>query len=545
MLAVTGLCAALSCKTARNKSNIYLYQYSNEGLAFYNMHSLSSTDSTEKLQPFFNRKELQTLSTQTSCKVKVIQPQTFSDTLFSFFYLSDVELKINDKVVNESTLLQQINHPILVATSLLGSIYYVQLDTALSFENKQLVMGVISNFQFNRDSNKTASNEWDIEEKNTIGSYIAHYKVLSSYQNKTDYEKKKVNYIESNYLSNKGQDLQVNSISKFTINKNGRINNATTSESLASTFNGDTISISGSKVIIESEKQYETNNDTIQDYLKTRYSSAYTTYFTLNIQLPKEVIRKMQNEKTVGTATFESLVAKARLSLSDAEINSLRLQLRALLSLRPDNILDIEKILESETKNSKSFNIFLFSLLWVNNPQSTNTIIRLIDKGIIDEETFITILPTLVTSSKPTKEEIIFFKTLSSNSTDTSIKYTSSKLALASIVRNYKNIDEAFYNQMEKFIIDTLVKNTDADLRLSILGNLGSVKSYSTLVNQINDTTFPMRQRVKSVYSLRFIDHDSIPIFLNKWTENKDSAIIKMAIETIKIRKQRKEAINK
>jgi hypothetical protein len=198
----------------------------------------------------------------------------------------------------------EIRKPFFVNWSSSGKILSIQADSAISYPSLNVIRDIVSRFQFIKVLGKKY--EWQIEEENTIGSYLAEYAVIDTTGSIVKYKKINAGYKHvSADRGNQEYDPEMNS--SFEFDDSSQLKKINSSEALVTTIKGDTISVYAARIFLNLGYVKNISGKFRMDLFRLKNTDLYKKESRIGSGLSQEEISRMAFTNTLGADNFESL----------------------------------------------------------------------------------------------------------------------------------------------------------------------------------------------------------------------------------------------
>ena len=499
------------------------------------------------------------VSLQGQLVITVIEQK--DDKIFVSYSLPNSAIKIissGQEAVEQGQLIQEdLKQEIFATLNSQGKVISVSFDPNVSSIAQNFARTILGITQFvTPSSNRNASN-WETQEDDPNGKYIARYQ-----SGWGKFEKTKLRYLESVDSKNKKPNA---SEVKTIIKPEGK---------LTANFNlkdGYLTSLKGteSQQIIISEKNV--------GQVKTDLDMTYVSQTILNpTQLTKlQNAKKKRNQTTqpialsatpseaeteariqrqeLGDATLESLLADLKQAEASSDENQnntpLYLKLKALVYLQPETSETLGKLLVTADAQSLTMQILSGALSAVGNSQAQTALANTIKTRSQDWDALYVLIPSLGSVNNPNNEAEDILNKLAFNSQDKRIASTA-QLALGTVAYNLTQTSPNRTNKIVKQFVQKLSREKSEEKiiqYLLVLGNTGSANAFDTIVSFTKADSAKIRSAATS--ALRLIDNKQVDNVITKiLTEDADDSVRLEAAtilgyreinpETFKIQKQ-------
>lgn len=460
------------------------------------------------------------------------------DKIFVSYSLPNSAVKITSsgqEAVEQGQLIQgDLKQEIFAELNSQGKVISVSFDPNVSDIAQNFARTLLGISQFVTPSSDRNASNWETQEDDPNGKYIASYKSRWG-----KFEKTKLRYLESVRSNNKKPNA---SEVKTTIKPEGK---------LTANFNfkdGYLTSLKGteSQKIIISEKNV--------GQVKTELDMTYVSQTVLN---PTQ-LTKLQNAKTernklaqsialsatpteaeteakiqrqeLGDATLETLLADLKKAEASSDENQnhtpLYLKLKALVYLQPETSQTLGKLLVTADAQSLTMQILSGALSAVGNSQAQTALVNTINARSQDWDAMYVLIPSLGSLNNPTQEAEDILNKLAFNSKDERIASTA-QLALGTVAYNLTQTSPNRANIIVKQFVQKLSKSkSESQTRqyLLVLGNTGSANAFDTIASFTKADSAKIRSAATS--ALRFIDNKQVDGVITKiLTKDADDSV--------------------
>ncbi len=446
--------------------------------------------------------------------------------IFVSYSLPNSVVKIissGQEAVEQGQLIQEdLKQEIFAELNSQGKVISVSFDPNLSDISQNFARTLLSISQFVTPSSDRNPSNWETQEDDPNGKYIARYE--SSWGK---FEKTKLRYLES--VSGKQPNT---SEVKTTIKPEGK---------LTANFNlqdGYLTSLKGteSQQIIISKKNV--------GQVKTELDMTYVSQTVLNpTQLTKLQTAKTERNKLAQSvalsatpseaeteakiqrqeledATLETLLADLKKAEASSDSNQnhtpLYLKLKALVYLQPETSQTLGKLLLKADAQSLTMQILSGALSAVGNSQAQTALANTINARSQDWDALYVLIPSLGSVNNPTQEAENILNQLAFNSNDERIASTA-QLALGTVAYNLTQTSPNRANKIVKQFVQKLSKTKSEEQTrqyLLVLGNTGSTNAFDTIVSFTKVSAPKIRGAATS--ALRLIDNKQVDDVITK-----------------------------
>ena len=442
------------------------------------------------------------------------------DKILVSYSLPNTAVKITSsgqEAVEQGQLIQEdLKQEIFAELNPQGKVLSVSFNQNVSDIAQNFARTLLGFSQFVTPSSDRNPSNWETQEDDTNGKYIARYE--SSWGK---FEKTKLRYLES-VSSQKPNASEV----KTTINPEGK---------LTANFNlqdGYLTSLQGteSQQIIISKKdvgQVKTDLDMTyisQTVLSPQQLTKLQTAKTQRNKLAQSVAlsatpseaeteAKIQRQE-LGDATLETLLADLKKAEASSDENQnhtpLYLKLKALVYLQAETSQTLGKLLATADAQSLTMQILSGALSAVGNSQAQTALADTINARSQDWDAMYVLIPSLGSVNNPTQEAEDILNKLAFNSKDERIASTA-QLALGTVAYNLTQTSPTRKNKIVKQFAQKLSKTKSEEQTrqyLLVLGNTGSANAFDTIVSFTKASSVKIRGAATS--ALRLIDNKQV-----------------------------------
>lgn len=377
------------------------------------------------------------------------------------------------------------------------------------------------------------SNQWELEEEDPSGQYIASYKICKVEDTKINntpiklFCKRKIRYLEDRSEVKKGT-IEIPKIiipgGEFIANFDFANGNLTSLEGVES----QTILIQSKKVgqvtnrfQLTFLKQEDLNNSEI-NFLKNRLSEREKKVkgVSLYVKPSRETLEASIHKRELGEATLESLLAELQKAESEYDsgfdATALYLKFKSLIYLYPESCKILGKVLSQADANSLTMRLLPKALSTIGHPQAQEALVEAIKAHLSDRRALFTLINTLATVNEPTEQAEEMLKNLAFHSKDPEIA-AMAQLALGAQARRIAN----FSTERAEKIVDQFIKEIKRSSSPEItkqlllaLGNAGSSRALPEILELAKSTSPDLRSI--ALHALRFIDSPEAEAMLIK-----------------------------
>ena len=483
------------------------------------------------------------------------------DKIFVSYSLPNSAVKIissGQEAVEQGQLIQEdLKQEIFATLNSQGKVISVSFDPNVSSIAQNFARTILGITQFvTPSSNRNASN-WETQEDDPNGKYIARYQ-----SGWGKFEKTKLRYLESVDSKNKKPNA---SEVKTIIKPEGK---------LTANFNlkdGYLTSLKGTesqKIIISEKNVGQVKTDLDMTYVsqtilnptqltKLQNAKNKRNQTTQSIALSAtpseaETETKIQRQE-LGDATLESLLADLKQAEASSDENQnntpLYLKLKALVYLQPETSETLGKLLVTADAQSLTMQILSGALSAVGNSQAQTALANTIKTRSQDWDALYVLIPSLGSVNNPNNEAEDILNKLAFNSQDERIASTA-QLALGTVAYNLTQTSPNRTNKIVKQFVQKLSREKSEEKiiqYLLVLGNTGSANAFDTIVSFTKADSAKIRSAATS--ALRLIDNKQVDDVITKiLTKDADDSVRLEAAtilgyreinpETFKIQKQ-------
>lgn len=448
------------------------------------------------------------------------------DKTFVSYSLLNPAVKIissGQEAVEQAQLIQEdLKQEIFATLNPQGKVISVSFDKNTSDIAQNFARTLLGISQFVTPStNHTASN-WEIQEDDPNGKYIARYE-----NSWGKFDKTKLRYLEKT-PSKKAKKSQVTT----TIKPGGK---------LTANFNlkdGYLVSLKGTesqKIIISNKDVGQVKTDLDMTYISqtsltsqqlVKLQTARTEREKLNPSIAlsatpseAEIEAKIQRQE-LGDATLESLLANLKKAETSSDTNQnhtpLYLKFKALVYLQPDSSKTLGQLLATAKAQSLTMQILSGALSAVGNPEAQTALANTIKAHSKNWDILYGLIPSLGSVKNPTQQAEDTLSQLAFNSNDQRISSTA-QLALGTMAYNLSETSPNRANKIVKKFVQKLSKEkSESQIRqyLLVLGNTASTNAFDTIVSFTKASKPQIRGAATS--ALRLIDNNQVDGIITK-----------------------------
>lgn len=516
-----------------------IYKYKSEGIGYSDVTKLYSGDTTNSNLNFFRRPTLQMVKLDIRCDLKkTIIRENPDDVIVAFEIINpEIVLETDGAPINTENIKSEIGRPVIAHITKYGLIKNLKIDSSCSYLTANFIKDILSRVQFVTTDKKVK--EWQAEEENTSGTFLAKYKWIADSAGIMKYNKTNKGYIKMN-SSQKNQKIIADSRSEISIDTSGEIKKINLSGSEITLFGSDTIAASGNRVMVELVSYLPFPANDIQLLNDLSHSPRYSVITTLSAELSDDAITLMAYKNTLGTDNWETLVVKLndeKNKTQDDEEN-LFLKFRALSYLYPENCQKIAAILKTETYNSFPYKVLTRALGATGTSQALNCIADIMETRLTEENIIMDFLPIMAISATPTDKAVDIVKRLAFETNRSDAVNSTAQLALAGMAYHFQKIKKERSDQLVSLILDKMKTESDTLQKILVLSNIGSEHAFPVLRSFINDKQVSGQMKANAISALRLIDIREVSSLLASLAKNKDALLSNAAKETILFRKE-------
>ncbi|MEO7923239.1 MAG: hypothetical protein ABIR30_06130 [Chitinophagaceae bacterium] len=538
LFTITGFMFLQDSPAANQYTEQYLYHYQSENLGYSDITILYSSDSLDSKNPFFERKKLEITQFNINTQIrKTIYANGDSNTRVCFEILDpDISITNNDLVANSSMIREELQFPILATINNLGNITAIRMDPAVSYMSGNIIKDILSRFQFTSPEKRPVL--WDNLEENTIGVFVAKYKLTQASNDKLEYEKTNEGFIEWDGMD-KGQKINTDSKTIIRIDSSGSVEQVNVSEAQVILFATDTVVASGTKISIQLTSKHKNTDQENRSFEKKYLPLYYDNSSTLRVSLSDEQIKELSCKTTLGQDNLSVLLHE--LESFAAGKNKYKQQLvlkfRALAYLFPENCEKLATILTRSSFGSSEFKVISQALAVTATPAAINTIAMVMKERKNEENILLHFLPVCATSTSPTEKALEIVNEIASDRSRNAKIRSAAQLALGGMAFNFRHHDINKAESLTRYLLAKMETIQDTIQQILVLGNTGSPSVLPVLKHYIADTTASKEVRISGVAALRLIDGEEVNRFLIEMGSHNNGLLTMVINETLAFRK--------
>ena len=490
---------------------------------------------------------------------KVIEKR--GDDLLIVYHLDGhgFTLSINGQkaIEQEKVIRDDLGKEVYVLMNSRGRIQSLRFDPAITNQSKGYFQALLAMGQIVFAEKGTPDiAEWENQEEDLGGNYVAHYRQDSLPSKGQPFEKEplfknfrktKIQYLPSAKISKPGA-VQI----QKTILSDG---------SLTATFDfrsGHLLSLNGSELqtILFGKKKVGEVKNTIQLTFITKetlgekeLSSLHkvnaelersSKSVSLSTNLSEKEAEVALHSKQLGEATLESLLSDLNASetAGGSYPVSLFLKFKALIYLHPESSKPIGNILTAANPESLTMRVLGGALIAIGHEEAQAALVSVIKARREDTNALLVLIPALGGIAEPTVETEKVIRKFAFESKDPDIKATA-QFALGSIAGNLTVTSPDRRGKIIREFIQKLEPSSpekEIQQILHALGNAGSPLSLSTIEKYLSHPTAHVR--AAAMFALRWIESSEVDPLLAKGVSSDPEKLVRLeAAEALKLRK--------
>ncbi|MCU1264528.1 MAG: hypothetical protein JWM21_846 [Acidobacteria bacterium] len=409
----------------------------------------------------------------------------------------------------------------------------------------------------NPPTGSSDSREWDTQEADPGGQYLARYEAVPGPSNiagndaarvQETFSKTKLRYIlpRSDPASDenataleirpKGRLVaQVDIQRRHLVSLNG-------AESQTILLEGKAIGAAESSIQVEELRQESLSPEELallreESLARERVAVAVPLFDTRSKDADEDSIERTE----LGDATLEGLLSDlAKMETSTAETNetALYLKFKALIDVHPESSASLGKILATADPKSTTMRILAGALGAVGHAEATEALVTAIQERTEDWPALALLIPTLGQSHSPSEAAEALLCDLAFFAHNPDIASTA-QLGLGSMARQLaQSAPERATRIVDIFIKAIESSPSTGAIRLMILalGNAGSGESLPIIIRFINDPSSELR--AAALDGLRWIDNEQADaLLINALTSDQNPLVRQEAAIALGFRK--------
>jgi HEAT repeat protein len=396
----------------------------------------------------------------------------------------------------------------------------------------------------NPPTGSSDSREWDTQEADPGGQYLARYEAVPGPSNagndaarvQETFSKTKLRYVlpRSDPASDenaaaleiqpKGRLVaQVDIQQRHLVSLNG-------AESKTILLEGKAIGAAESSVQVEELRRESLSPEELallreESLARERVAVAVPLFDTRSKDADEDSIERTE----LGDANLEGLLSDlAKMETSTAETNetALYLKFKALIHVHPESSASLGKILATADPKSATMRILAGALGAVGHAEATQALVTAIQARTEDWPALALLIPTLGQSHSPTEAAEALLRDLAFGAHNPDIASTA-QLALGSMARQLaQSAPERATRIVDIFVKAIQSSPSTGAIRLMILalGNAGSSESLPIIIRFVNDPSSELR--AAALDGLRWIDNEQADaLLINALINDRDSFV--------------------
>ena len=516
-----------------------IFMYSNEGIGYSDIEKMYAPDTGKQHLSFFQSKTIQKVEMKLRCGIrKTIITETDERQQVAFeLFDPEINIESNDLTADMEAIKRELTIPFFAEISKNGKIMNVRIDTAISYFSSNTMKQIVSDLQFVQADKQ--SKTWGTSEENISGTYRAKYRFVRDSGNLREYLKTNTGYTKIKSGQDK-QQISVDSRSKIFVDSTAQVQKINSVEAQFVLFDKDTIAASGSQTDIQFLSATTATVSELVTLDKLSRSSNYSEATSLSAGLSSDKIHQIAYTNTLANDNWDTLIQKLESTKEDdaKSREQLVLEFRALAYLVPETCEKMKELLLSETFGSIKFQILLEALSHTGTKQSINTLVRIISERKNHEDIVLEILPVLSTTTVPTNEAIEIARELAFEQQNNEAVRSTAQLTLAALAYNFRKSDVNLSEELTKYLIQKMEKETDTIQKILVLGNTGSPSITPLMKTYIFNKHVSTQVRTYAIASLKLINDAEVTGLLRSLSTNRDEQLRKAADATITFRNE-------
>ncbi|MBW2340163.1 MAG: HEAT repeat domain-containing protein [Deltaproteobacteria bacterium] len=433
------------------------------------------------------------------------------------------------------TIRAALSQVIFAETSSRGRVLSVRFDPAIDNFSQNFARSLLAPIQFVLpDARATGSRQWEVQEDDPNGQYVARYEAEHSAREQGSgesqtglktFRKTKIRYLTPHQKTRPGK-LQVfttikpegSLVARFDVG-GGHLYSFRGTEGQIIIMAGKTVAraqITLQLEFLRKETLTAEELTAIRDASVARNMVARAV--PLSATISKQEREAIIQRSELGQETLESLVAQLAKAESEGKRRDtpLYLKFKALVYLHPETSSSLGKLLYTVHPQSLTMRILTGALSAAGHPQAQEALVNVIRARPNDSTALLTLVKGLGSVESPTMLSEKTLRDLAANAPDWDVA-TSAQLALGTMARNLADTSPERAAKIVEWAINKINSSTSEDetrLFLLVLGNAGSIHALPTITRFVVAPSPAVRST--AVLALRWIESSKADLLLAK-----------------------------